>query len=135
MQIVLLLIQAHSSFFVSVCGGVASDLLFDYKVGQMCNIKFNRMHCYQWFGLIVTSLSMGFFLWILFTTFKLGSPELFAQRGKARALLIQSTHFNMWVLALGIFFGWSYSSIAAFLATRANFIWLMPFNNDVNTAI
>lgn len=91
--------------FVNVCGGVASDLLFDYKVGELCGIKFNRVHAYQWFGLVVTSLGMGFFLWLLFTTFQLGSPELFAQRGKTRALLIQSTNFNFWVLGLGVAFG------------------------------
>jgi len=91
--------------FVNVCGGVASDLLFDYKVGELCGIKFDRVHWYQWFGLVVTALGMGFFLWLLFTTFQLGSPELFAQRGKTRALLIQSTNFNFWVLGLGVAFG------------------------------
>jgi hypothetical protein len=93
------------SVFVSVCGGVASDLLFDYKVGELCGIKFDRVHAYQWFGLVVTSLGMGFFLWLLFTTFQIGSPELFAQRGRTRALLIQATSFNFWALGLGGIFG------------------------------
>ncbi len=91
--------------FVNVCVGVASDLLFDYKVGQLCNISFEKVYRYQWLGLIVTSIGIGFILWLLFTHFELGSAELCAQRGRARALLIQSTGFNYWVLSLGILFG------------------------------
>jgi len=91
--------------FFSVCAGVASDLLFDYKVGDLCNVSFNRVYRYQWLGLIVASLSIGVLLWLFFTTFQIGSPELCAQRGKTRALMIQSISFNYWVLACGFFYG------------------------------
>ena len=92
--------------FFNVCSAAASDLLFDYKVGQLCDISPKRIHRYQWLGLIVTALCIGFFLWLLFSNFQLGSPELFGQRGKTRALLIQSVGFNLWVLFFGFLFGW-----------------------------
>ena len=91
--------------FANVCFGVASDLLFDYKVGNLCSVSTQRIHRAQWLGLIITSLSIGFFLWLLFTNFDLGSAELCAQRGRSRALLISSTGFNYWVLLCGALFG------------------------------
>lgn len=100
-QIVLLCV------FVGICSATATDLLFDYKVGQLCNITFQRIHRYQWLGLIITSLSLGLILWLLFTNLQLGTAELFAQRGKSRALLIQSINLN-WVV---VFFGFLYGLI------------------------
>jgi uncharacterized oligopeptide transporter (OPT) family protein len=91
--------------FFNVCAGVASDLLFDYKVGQLCEIDFKVIRKYQWIGLIVASLCVGFFLWILFTNFQLGSSELFAQRGRDRALLIQSLNFDFRVVFIGVVYG------------------------------
>lgn len=91
--------------FFNVCAGVASDLLFDYKIAQLCDLSFSKVHRFQWLGLIATSLCIGFFLWLLFTTFQVGSPELFAQRGWHRALLIQSLSFNLTVVFLGVLFG------------------------------
>lgn len=91
--------------FFNVCAAAASDLLFDYKVGQLCDIEFGKIHKYQWLGLVVTALTMGFFLWLLFNSFQIGSPELFAQRGKSRALLIQSLNFDWRIVFLGFFYG------------------------------
>ena len=91
--------------FFNICAGVASDLLFDYKVGQLCEIDFKRIRNYQWLGLIVTSLCVGIFLWLLFTNFQLGSADLFAQRGKSRALLIQSLSFDWRIVLIGFFYG------------------------------
>lgn len=91
--------------FFSVTAAAASDLLFDYKVGQLCSVDFKKIHRYQWLGLIATSLTLGFFLWLLFTNFQIGSAELFAQRGKSRALLIQSLNFDWKVVLLGFFYG------------------------------
>ncbi|MFH1643724.1 MAG: OPT/YSL family transporter [bacterium] len=92
--------------FYNICAAAATDLLFDYKVGHLCKINFNRIYKYQWLGLIVTSLSIGFFFWILFTNLQLGSAELFAQRAKSRALLIQSLNFDFYVVGLGFIYGW-----------------------------
>ncbi len=91
--------------FFNVCAAAASDLLFDYKVGQLCNVNFKTIHRYQWLGLVVTSLTIGFFLWLLFTNFQVGSADLFAQRGKSRALLIQSLSFDWRVVLFGFFYG------------------------------
>lgn len=91
--------------FVSICVCVASDLLFDYKVGELCKIKESTIHRYQWIGLIISSLFIGAILWLFFTNFQLGSPELCAQRGLSRALLIQINSFNYTVLLIGFVFG------------------------------
>ncbi len=91
--------------FFNVCAATASDLLFDYKVGELCSLDFEKIHKYQWLGLIVTSLTIGFILWILFTHFQLGSSDLFAQRGKSRALLIQSLSFDWKIVLMGFFYG------------------------------
>jgi uncharacterized oligopeptide transporter (OPT) family protein len=99
MQITLLVV------FFNICAGVASDLLFDYKVGQLCDIEFKKIYKAQWLGLIFTALTIGFFIWLLFNTFQLGSPELFAQRGKSRALLLQSLNFDWRILLLGFIYG------------------------------
>ncbi|MBD3273036.1 hypothetical protein GF385_01650 [Candidatus Dependentiae bacterium] len=91
--------------FFNVCAAAASDLLFDYKVGQLCFLEFKKVHRYQWLGLIVTCLTIGFFLWLLFSNFQIGSPELFAQRGRSRALLIQSLNFDFRIVLIGFFYG------------------------------
>ena len=83
--------------FVSVCAATATDLLFDYKVGELCEVEFSRIYRYQWLGLLVTALGLGLFLWLLFSNLQLGTAELFAQRGKSRALLIQSINFD-WIV-------------------------------------
>ena len=91
--------------FVNVVYAVATDLLFDYQVGAHCGISRVRIHRYQYLGLIITALTVGFFLWVLFTSFKLGSPELFAHRARARALLIQSLSFDFEPVLLGCLYG------------------------------
>ncbi|MFA5074541.1 MAG: OPT/YSL family transporter [Candidatus Babeliales bacterium] len=91
--------------FFNICSAVSSDLLFDYKIGQLCDIDFKKIYKYQWIGLIVTSASIGFFLWLFLTNFQPGTPALFAQRGKARAILIQSLGFDFRIILLGLFSG------------------------------
>lgn len=93
--------------FVSICVCVASDLLFDYRVGDLCKIKHSSIRKYEWVGLIVSSLFIGMILWLFFTNFQLGSAELCAQRGLSRALLIQVNSFNYTVLFFGFIFGLS----------------------------
>ncbi len=92
--------------FYNICAASATDLLFDYKVGSLCKIDFKRIYKYQWLGLIVTSLSIGFFFWLLFSNLQLGTVELFAQRAKSRALLVQSLNFDFYVVGLGFIYGW-----------------------------
>jgi hypothetical protein len=92
--------------FFNICAATASDLLFDFKTGDMVGIDRKTMYRYQWVGLLATSIGVGLFLWLLCTHLHLGSEALFAQRGKAKALLLQSLHFNHYIVGLGIAFGW-----------------------------
>jgi uncharacterized oligopeptide transporter (OPT) family protein len=91
--------------FVSSCITTATDLLFDYKIGELCRIPQKRLQLFQLLGLLVTALCVGFFMWLLFTHLQLGSAELFAQRGRSRALLIQSFSFNWVVVIFGLLYG------------------------------
>lgn len=91
--------------FVSVSCAVASNLLFSYKIGQLTGIGFRRVYRYHWLGLMVTVLALGFCLWLLFNHLDIGSPEFFAQRAQARALLIKSLDFDWRVLVLGAGYG------------------------------
>ncbi len=91
--------------FFNICAAAASDLLFDMKSADLGGIKRKDMVTYQWIGLIATALSIGIVLWLLFTNLQLGSEALFAQRGKAKALLLQSLQFDAIIVLLGILFG------------------------------
>ncbi len=91
--------------FFDICAATASDLLFDYKTGDLCGINRKKMYRYQWIGLIATALGTGLFLWLLFTHLQLGSEALFAQRSRAKSLLIQSLNFDVLIVGLGILFG------------------------------
>jgi hypothetical protein len=91
--------------FFNVCAAVASDLLFDYKTGQLCNIKQNKTHLAQWLGLLAITISIGFIFWLLFTNLRLGTSEFFACRGRTKALLIQTLYFEPIVVMLGFVYG------------------------------
>jgi uncharacterized oligopeptide transporter (OPT) family protein len=90
--------------FFNVCAAVASDLLFDYKTGSLCNITSATMHRYQWLGLLISALSCGFIFWLLFTHLKIGSPDLFAQRAQSKAVIIQTFQFDKYIVMIGFFF-------------------------------
>jgi len=92
--------------FFNICAASASDLLFDYKIGQLCSLDQKRMYRYQWIGLVATAFCLGIILWLLFTHLQLGSETFFAQRGKAKALLLQSLNFDTYIVLLGFLFGW-----------------------------
>lgn len=90
--------------FFNVCAAVASDLLFDYKTGALCGIEQTSMHRYQWIGLVVSALSLGLILWLLFSYHKIGSPELFAHRAQAKAAIIQTFKFDKFIIFIGFIF-------------------------------
>ncbi len=97
--------------FVEVCGGVATDILFGRKVGQMADIPSKIMMRYQYLGIIVSAVTAGIVFWVLINHFGLGTPELFAQKAQGRQLLIGAKQFDIYVLLLGIAFGWVLSKI------------------------
>ncbi len=91
--------------FFNVCAASASDLLFDYKIGELCSLDNKRMYRYQWIGLVTTAIGISIVLWLLFTHLQIGTEALFAQRSKAKALLLQSLNFDKYIVLLGILFG------------------------------
>ena len=95
------------SAFVQICGGVATEVLFGLKTAQLAGLDRKKTRAFQIFGLIVCSITASVVFWILVTRFKLGSPQLFAQRGQSRALLVQAGNFDYYVLALGALFGFA----------------------------
>lgn len=93
------------STLVGIAGGVGTDLLFGRKMGRMSGLQSTEVHRFQLLGIITSSVVIGIIVWLLVNQFGLGSPELFAQRAQARALLLGCTHFNYVVLAVGMVFG------------------------------
>lgn len=95
-----------SCIFFNICAATASDLLFDYKTGALCKIDKQTTYRYQWIGLIVVAIVTGGIFWLLFTNLPLGTEALFAQRGKTKAIIIQSLNFDLSILSIGFLFGW-----------------------------
>lgn len=93
------------SMFVEISTGVAVDVLFGRKVVALSGVDKRVAKRYQYAGLMVSCLTIGIVSWLLINHFKLGSPELFGQRGQARALLVYAKEFDYWVLLIGIFYG------------------------------
>lgn len=91
--------------FFHICAATASDYLFDIKIFSMGNFSKKNLELMQWIGLLITACSLGLILWLLFTNFQLGSPELFAQRGKSKALLVQTLRFDPVILIIGFCYG------------------------------
>ncbi len=91
--------------FFSLCAATSSDLLFDYKIFQLAHMPTDKVKLHQWLGLVVASLSVGMILWLVFSHYELGSAELFAQRGKTKALLVQALHFEPFILICGFIYG------------------------------
>ena len=91
--------------FVSICLMTAVNLLFAYKLGDLSSMKVQKVKQYNWLGLLIASLAIGICFWLLCTHFQLGSADLFAQRSKSRALLVQTFGFNGIVLLCGGLYG------------------------------
>lgn len=91
--------------FFSICASTASDYLFDFKTGELAASNQRRLHGAQWLGLLVTALSVGAILYLLFTKLGIGSQDLFAHRGRTKALLIQTLNFNPYVVGMGFLYG------------------------------
>jgi len=120
--------------FVGICSAVATDLLFDYKIAELCNISFQRIHRFQWLGLLATAAGLGFFFWLLITNLHLGTTELFGQRGLTRSLMIQSLNFDLTVVFLGFLFGYILKKIKISPSMAFGGI-LMPNNLTIGLVI
>lgn len=92
------------STFVELACGVAADVLFGLKIGQLSGVPANTVKRYQFFGILVASILIGAVFWALIHKFGLGTEALFVQRAQTRALLINVTKFNPLVIILGMLF-------------------------------
>lgn len=101
--------------FIGISGGVASDVLFGRKLAHLSGISSNNMKKYQYLGIIVSSIFVGFIFWILIQHFGLGSEQLFALRAQNRWMLIDAikntSSFNYYVILLGAIFGFVLSKV------------------------
>lgn len=94
------------SSFVEIAGGVAADVLFSRKLGELVHLDHSQLKRYQYLGLCISAVCVGVTFWFLIAHFQLGSTELFAQKAYARRLLIDAKSFNIFVLIIGFMFGW-----------------------------
>ncbi|KKT24230.1 MAG: hypothetical protein UW09_C0001G0293 [candidate division TM6 bacterium GW2011_GWF2_43_87] len=92
------------SLFVGLAGGIAVDLLFGRVMARHSDIAHEKVALYQFIGLVVAALSMGYVFWLFIQHLGLGSSLLIAQRAQSRALLIQAFQFDFVVLLLGVAF-------------------------------
>jgi hypothetical protein len=93
------------SVFVEVATGVAVDILVGRKVVTLAGAHMRKATWFQYLGLLISSITIGFVMWLLIHRFQLGSAELFAQRAQARALLVHAKQFDYIVLILGMIYG------------------------------
>lgn len=93
------------SVFVEIAGGVAADALFGRKMAYLNSLNHRTLRWFQYFGLLISTISVGVFFWLLITHFQLGSDDLFAQKAYARRLLLDVKSFNYLVLLCGLLFG------------------------------
>ncbi len=92
--------------FATIAMAAASNFLFSAKIGSFQSIHQKLIHRYTLIGIITTALVAGFCFWLLCQHFDMGSAELFAQRGRSRALLINSFNFDLYVVACGMLYGY-----------------------------
>jgi len=91
--------------FFNIVAATASDLVFDYKVADLAQTNWRKIKKSQIVGLIATAIATPFIFFVLFSSFEIGSPELFARRGLARAFLVLAPSFNYTAVVSGILFG------------------------------
>jgi hypothetical protein len=91
--------------FVELSGGIATDILFGRKLAHDAHLSLSTIRFYQYFGLLISSLTVGIVFWLFINHFTLGSAELFAYKAQSRALLLNVQQFNYIVLFIGFCFG------------------------------
>lgn len=89
--------------FVEISGMVVVDTLFGRKMGQLAHLDNKKIVLYQTIGLLLSACLVALIFWLLINHFGLGvSSPLIAQRCQARALLINATGFDYYVMLVGI---------------------------------
>lgn len=118
----------------NICAATASDFIFDYKNKSLCHNKESNHQKLQWVGLVMTALCIGLCLWVLFSTFSIGTECFCAQRSKTKAILLQSFHINYYLLFAGIVF----SAILRYFRLSISMIFggiVMPYNLSLGLAL
>lgn len=94
--------------FVEAAGGSAVDIFFGRKMGQLAHLPMRKIRCYQYLGILISSIAIGFIFWILMTHMELGSSQLFAYKAQSRYLLINAltntAGFSWYAIGLGALF-------------------------------
>lgn len=91
---------------VEISGMVVVDTLFGRKMGQLAHLDTKKLIIYQIVGLLLSAVLVGGIFWLLISHFGLGATSpLIVQRCQARALLINASNFNAYVMILGIVIG------------------------------
>lgn len=123
------------AFAVELVGGIAADGLFSYKAVQLSQKDYYKsIFSYQVIGLIVGACVIAFLFWYLSLYKGLGTGFLFAQRGQARALLINATQWDIKVFSLGVVIGiiLKYYKIHPFFVLSG---LLMPFSLSIPLSV
>lgn len=90
------------STFIEVAGGAAVDVLFGQRMADEVGLSRKRLWMHQIIGLLVATISIGFFLTFLHTKFGIGSAELLVQRARGRVLLLNVTQFDPYAMMFGM---------------------------------
>lgn len=93
--------------FVGVACAAAASLTIQRGVALLSQVEDSQVDLHHWLGVAICALAAGIVFWLLCSNLELGTHELFAQRGKTRAIMISIQSFNKILVFLGILFGWA----------------------------
>lgn len=91
--------------FVELVGGMVVDILHARKSLDLAHIPYNHYRWYHMVALVGAACGTALFFYYFVTYYSLGSSILCAQRAQARALLLQVTSVDVYVLIWGIIMG------------------------------
>jgi hypothetical protein len=94
------------AFFVELAIGQVADLLFSRKMAHELGIQQGAIVRAQVLGLVVCAAVLGLVVWLLATSYGLGSSVLTAQKAYSRSLLISAFSFDLKALGCGLVYAW-----------------------------
>jgi hypothetical protein len=97
--------------FVTLTCAAGASLTMQRGVAQIAKLKTKSVDFQHWFSLAICSLTIGAIFWLLLSQLQPGSSELFAQRGKMRALLISAPELEKILVATGLAFGFLFQQL------------------------